>query len=139
MFVICLQRVNAIVLALGLNLLLSAAFLRSPLSLPAGFVPVSPSLSPSPSPPGTGMGMGMGRNIGRDIGIGIGMGMDMDGMDHIPLLVTLPIIVIVHTSLSSLYSPSVLPRIGVHTASYVGLLVSLMCFFAGLAVWNALS
>jgi len=37
------------------------------------------------------------------------------------------------------HRPAVLPRIGVHTAAYVGVLVGIMSFFAGLAVWGALS
>ncbi|KAI6013904.1 hypothetical protein EDC04DRAFT_3145203 [Pisolithus marmoratus] len=104
-FVTCLQRFNSIILSLGLNLLLSAAFLRSPLSIPAS-------------------------DIGR---------VPIDVLSHSPFLATFPIVLVIHTSLASLYTPTILPRIGVHTAAYVGVLVSLMSFFAGLAVWGALS
>ncbi|KIK98271.1 hypothetical protein PAXRUDRAFT_824018 [Paxillus rubicundulus Ve08.2h10] len=60
-------------------------------------------------------------------------------ISHVPFSIILPIVLFIHTSLSSLYTPLVLPRIGVHTAAYVSVLVSLMCFFAGLAVWGVLS
>ncbi|KAG6335818.1 hypothetical protein ID866_3276 [Astraeus odoratus] len=104
-FITCLQRFNSIILSFGLNLLLSAAFLRSPLSIPASDITSVPS----------------------------------DVFSYSPLCVTFPVVLCIHTSLASLYNPVILPRIGVHTAAYVGVLVSLMCFFAGLAVWGALS
>jgi len=47
------------------------------------------------------------------------------------------VVVLVHFLLSILWIEA-LPRIGVHTASYVGLLVSLTMFFAGLGYWGAL-
>ncbi|KIJ18098.1 hypothetical protein PAXINDRAFT_72054 [Paxillus involutus ATCC 200175] len=104
-FVSCLQRFDSIILSVGLMLLLSSSYLRSPLS-----VPVSDSgVIPYPT------------------------------ISHSLFSITLPIVLFIHTSLSSLYTPLVLPRIGVHTAAYVSVLVSLMCFFAGLAVWGALS
>ncbi|KAL4071597.1 hypothetical protein V8B97DRAFT_408045 [Scleroderma yunnanense] len=104
-FITCLQRFNSVILSLGLNLLLSAAFLQSALSIPASDIRVVP----------------------------------IDAFSHSPFLVTFPIVLVIHMSLASLYTPTILPRIGVHTAAYVGVLVSLMCFFAGLAVWGALS
>lgn len=104
-FITCLQRFNSIILSLGLNLLLSAAFLQSSLSIPASDIRKVP----------------------------------IDVFSHSPLLATFPIVLVIHTSLACLYTPTILPRIGVHTAAYVGVLVSLMCFFAGLAVWGALS
>lgn len=104
-FVSCLQRFDSIILSVGLTLLVSSAYLRSPLS-----VPVTDS-----------------RIISYPI------------ISHKPLIVTFPIVLFIHSSLSSLYTPMILPRIGIHTAAYVSVLVSLMCFFAGLAVWGALS
>ncbi|KAF9228146.1 hypothetical protein BS17DRAFT_773150 [Gyrodon lividus] len=104
-FVSCLQRFDSIILSVGLMLLLSSAYLRSPLS-----VPVSDS-----------------EIIAYPV------------ISHAPISITIPIVLVMHTSLSSLYTPSILPRIGVHTAAYVSVLVSLMCFFAGLAVWGVLS
>ncbi|EIW76575.1 hypothetical protein CONPUDRAFT_84561 [Coniophora puteana RWD-64-598 SS2] len=52
---------------------------------------------------------------------------------------SLPAVLAVHVLLGALYTPPVLPRIGVHTAAYVSTLVGLGSFFAGLAVWDALS
>ncbi|KAH0833935.1 hypothetical protein J3R83DRAFT_11123 [Lanmaoa asiatica] len=104
-FVSCLQRFDSIILSVGLTLLVSSAYLRSPLS-----VPVADS-----------------RIIPYPI------------ISHKPFIITFPIALFIHSSLSSLYTPMILPRIGIHTAAYVSVLVSLMCFFAGLAVWGALS
>ncbi|KAI0673147.1 hypothetical protein C8Q78DRAFT_1123395 [Trametes maxima] len=55
------------------------------------------------------------------------------------LAVAFPVVVLAHLGLSLLHSPLVLPRIGVHTAAYVGLLVGLGGFFTGLGLWGALS
>lgn len=41
--------------------------------------------------------------------------------------------------LSILHTPLLLPKIGVHTVVYVGSIVSLGAFFAGLASWDVLS
>lgn len=84
-FVSALQRIDAIILSVGLTLLLAAAYLRSSLAI------------------------------------------------------TLPAVLLVHLALALLYTPPVLPRIGVHTAAYVGLLAGLGCLFAGLGMWGALS
>ena len=54
-----------------------------------------------------------------------------------PLAITFPLVVLVHVFLSLLHSPLVLPRIGVHTAAYVGLLVGLGGFFTSLGLWGA--
>ncbi|KAJ8474856.1 hypothetical protein ONZ51_g6951 [Trametes cubensis] len=48
------------------------------------------------------------------------------------LVLAFPLVVLVHVCLSVLHSPPVLPRIGVHTTAYVGLLVGLGGFFTGL-------
>ena len=104
-FVSCLQRFDSIILSVGLTLLVSSAYLRSPLS-----VPVADS-----------------RIIPYPI------------ISHKPFIITFPIVLLIHMSLSSLYTPMILPRIGIHTAAYVSVLVSLMCFFAGLAGWGVLS
>ncbi|KAI0659588.1 hypothetical protein C8Q70DRAFT_985300 [Cubamyces menziesii] len=55
------------------------------------------------------------------------------------LVLAFPLVVLVHVCLSVLHSPPVLPRIGVHTTAYVGLLVGLGGFFTGLGLWGALS
>ncbi|KAI8990372.1 hypothetical protein BD414DRAFT_483410 [Trametes punicea] len=53
--------------------------------------------------------------------------------------IAFPVVVLVHFFLSLLHSPPILPRIGVHTTAYVGLLVGLGGFFTGLGLWGALS
>ncbi|KAI0742882.1 hypothetical protein C8Q80DRAFT_1330140 [Daedaleopsis nitida] len=56
-----------------------------------------------------------------------------------PLAITFPLVCAVHLFLSLLNSPLALPRIGVHTAAYVGLLVGLGGFFTSLGLWGVLS
>ncbi|KAG1732663.1 uncharacterized protein EDB91DRAFT_666492 [Suillus paluster] len=104
-FISCLQRFNSIFLSVGLNLLLSAAYLRSPLSLPVSDQDFARSYASS----------------------------------NVPFIITSPLVLLLHSSLAALHTPAVLPRIGLHTAAYVGVLVGIMSFFAGLAVWGALS
>ncbi|KAI0772413.1 hypothetical protein BD413DRAFT_603905 [Trametes elegans] len=101
-FVPCLQRVDAFLFALGYTLVLSWAYLRSPLAFPAGYDPPGPYSSRA-------------------------------------LAIAFPVVVLAHLFLSLLHSPPVLPRIGVHTTAYVGLLVGLGGFFTGLGLWGALS
>ncbi|KAG2344609.1 hypothetical protein BDR05DRAFT_961474 [Suillus weaverae] len=105
-FISCLQRFNSIVLSIGLTLLLSAAYLRSPLSL---------------------ADQGQLFNI-----------RNYDS-SYIPFVITAPLVLLLHATLATLHSPVLLPRVGVHTAAYVGVLLGIMSFFAGLAVWGALS
>jgi hypothetical protein len=117
----CLQRFNSIFLSIGLTLLLSAAYLRSPLSLPLS--DVSDQLSSLP------------------VTDQLKSFLHMQSYDssHIPFIITTPLVLLLHTSLAALHTPALLPRVGVHTAAYVGVLVGIMTFFAGLAVWGALS
>lgn len=68
------------------------------------------------------------------------------GIDPLPSIysnralgIAFPVVVLAHLFLSLLHSPAVLPRIGVHTTAYVGLLVGLGGFFTGLGLWGALS
>ncbi|EIW56466.1 uncharacterized protein TRAVEDRAFT_127349 [Trametes versicolor FP-101664 SS1] len=68
------------------------------------------------------------------------------GTDPLPTIysnhalgIAFPVVVLAHLFLSLLHSPPVLPRIGVHTTAYVGLLVGLGGFFTGLGLWGALS
>ncbi|RPD63350.1 hypothetical protein L227DRAFT_584495 [Lentinus tigrinus ALCF2SS1-6] len=56
-----------------------------------------------------------------------------------PLAVMFPLMCVAHLFLSLLHSPPILPKVGVHTAAYVGLLVGLGMFFTGLGLWRALS
>ncbi|KAG8215196.1 hypothetical protein J3R82DRAFT_8731 [Butyriboletus roseoflavus] len=86
-FVSCLQRFDSIILSVGLTLLMSSAYLRSPLS-----VPVADSrIIPYPL------------------------------ISHKPFVITFPIVLLIHMSLSSLYTPVILPRIGIHTAASSGM------------------
>ena len=55
------------------------------------------------------------------------------------LAIAFPAVFAIHLFLSLLHAPPVLPRIGVHTTAYVGLLVGLGAFFTGLGLWDALS
>jgi len=101
-FLSCLQRIDSIIITLGITLILSATYLRSRISISISAQP--PSLSPN-----------------RQI------------------LVAFPLILLLNTFLSLLYTPLVLPRIGVHTTAYIGFLVGLGCLFTGLGLWRALS
>ncbi|KAG8890452.1 hypothetical protein FRB98_008487 [Tulasnella sp. 332] len=106
-----LQRLDSILLTIGLTLLLSASFLSN-LSHASSSSPTSPT-----SPTTT---------IHKN---------SYEASIH--TLPTFSILVILHTSLSVMWT-ELLPRIGVHTASYIGLIVSLGVFFGGLAGWGAL-
>ncbi|KAI0369330.1 hypothetical protein BV20DRAFT_946466 [Pilatotrama ljubarskyi] len=101
-FVPCLQRIDSFLFSLGFTLILSWAYLRSPLSFPADYDP-PPIYS-----------------------------------NH-ALSIAFPVVVLAHLFLLLLHSPPILPRIGVHTTAYVGLLVGLGGFFTGLGLWGALS
>ncbi|KAI0354248.1 hypothetical protein OH77DRAFT_1496841 [Trametes cingulata] len=101
-FVPCLQRIDSFLFSLGFTLILSWAYLRSPLSFPADYDP----------PP---------------------------IYSNRALSIAFPVVVLAHLFLSLLHSPPILPRIGVHTTAYVGLLVGLGGFFTGLGLWGALS
>jgi len=102
-FVSYLQRLSSLILGLGLSLLLSAAYLRSPLSLPTD--PLIKVLSSSISP---------------------------------TLLTTLLLVFSLNLFIAFLHTSLVLPRIGLHTAAYIGLLVGLGTLFGGLGEWGVL-
>ncbi|KAJ3732908.1 hypothetical protein DFJ43DRAFT_996268 [Lentinula guzmanii] len=55
------------------------------------------------------------------------------------LMIAVPVVFVVQIILSLLHSQLVLPKAGVHTVVYIGSLVSLGVFFAGLGAWDALS
>lgn len=126
-FISCLQRFNSIFLSTGLTLLLSAAYLRSPLSLPLS--DVSDRLS---SLPVTVQLKGFLYSYA-------GSHVQSYDSSYIPFIITTPLVLLLHASLAALHTPTLLPRVGVHTAAYAGVLVGIMTFFAGLAVWGALS
>ncbi|KAF7795104.1 hypothetical protein EIP86_006249 [Pleurotus ostreatoroseus] len=56
-----------------------------------------------------------------------------------PFLIAFPIIVLMNLTTSLLHTPQILPRIGVHTIAYIGFLLGLGSFFAGLGLWGALA
>ncbi|KAI0791035.1 hypothetical protein C8Q75DRAFT_716240 [Abortiporus biennis] len=101
-FVSCLQRIDSIIITVGIFLILSASYLRSTISL---------STSTRPSPPGSNK----------------------------PIIITFPLIGLLNFFLCLIYTPLVLPRLGVHTTAYIGFLVGLGTLFAGLGLWGALS
>jgi len=58
---------------------------------------------------------------------------------YAPFFVTFPVVVVIYLFLALIHTPPVLPRIGVHSTAYIGLLVGLGSVFAGLGLWGALS
>ena len=54
------------------------------------------------------------------------------------LLIIAPLLVLLQWFLSVLHTPQVLPRIGVQTFVYIGSMISLGVFFAGLGVWEGI-
>ncbi|KAH8077103.1 hypothetical protein BXZ70DRAFT_1002933 [Cristinia sonorae] len=101
-FLSCLQRIDSIIITLGITLILSASYLRSNLSI--SIFTSSISLS----------------------------------SNH-PFIVAFPLILLLNTFLSLLYTPLILPRIGIQTTAYIGFLVGLGSLFTGLGLWRALS
>ncbi|EKM52380.1 uncharacterized protein PHACADRAFT_260710, partial [Phanerochaete carnosa HHB-10118-sp] len=55
-----------------------------------------------------------------------------------PLLIAFPCIVLLNLFLNLIYTPLILPRIGVHTTAYISFLLGLGTFFTGLGLWGAL-
>ncbi|GJE88988.1 hypothetical protein PsYK624_050770 [Phanerochaete sordida] len=56
-----------------------------------------------------------------------------------PFHIAFPCIVLLNLFLNLIYTPLVLPRIGVHTTAYIGFLLGLGTFFTGLGLWGALA
>lgn len=120
-FISIIQRINSILLSLGLGLMLASAYLSSSLSFPAPsslIFPNDPSFPSFPHP--------QNANV-------------PPGTTNLPIALALPLLSFLHIALSILYTPMILPRIGLHTASYVGLIGGLGSMFGGLAAWGALS
>lgn len=120
LFLMFLQRLDSILLSLGLTLVMSAAYASS--GLGASLNATAPAERAV-----------MARDRG---GKGGGEGLTWAQVEAIAP--TFMALVIVHFVLSAIWTAGALPRFGMHTASYVGLLVSLGCFFAGLGSWGAL-
>jgi hypothetical protein len=112
-FISCLHRINSILSSLGICLLLTSAYMQSTFAI------ISPTSSPSPSADHTSSQSSTASN-------------------QYLAITTIPILII-YTLLAMMHTPLILPRIGIHTFVYVELLVSLVVFFGGLAVWDALS
>jgi hypothetical protein len=138
LFLIFLQRLDAILLSLGLTLVLSAAYVASSLG----------ALGGAPAYPGETTAPAIIVRAGEIAGVGdsgmhtsylhIGAGEGLTSAQIWAIAPTFVALVGVHFALGAMWTAGALPRIGVHTASYVGLLVSLGCFFAGLGAWGAL-
>jgi len=117
LFLMFLQRLDSILLSLGLTLVLSAAYASS--GLEANLNTTAPALAAI--------------NV---VTTGKGEGLTWAQVEAIAP--TFIVLVVVHFVLGAIWTAGALPRLGMHTASYVGLLVSLGCFFAGLGAWGAL-
>jgi len=112
-FVSILQRIDSILLSLGLTLLLSFAYARS--ARPSDHTPADLSQN----------SFSHSAHTARS--------------GALSLWTAFVAVAALHALLSILHAPPVLPRIGVHTAAYVGLVVGLGTVFAGLGVWGAVS
>lgn len=53
--------------------------------------------------------------------------------------ITFPLVVLLNTCLSVMYTPIILPRLGVHVTAYIAFLIGLGTVFAGLGLWGALA
>ncbi|KAG8907954.1 hypothetical protein FRB99_001462 [Tulasnella sp. 403] len=121
-FISILQRIDSILLTIGLTLTISSVYLAQLANHSAP--PPSESL-PNSSPPS----------------ILVVHPESTPAEIEAALTNTFPsyvVLTLLHGSLALMWTEA-LPRIGVHTASYTALVVSLGVFFAGLAWWGALN
>ncbi|KAJ3841925.1 hypothetical protein F5878DRAFT_434572 [Lentinula raphanica] len=143
-FIPCLQRANALLFSLGMTLILSSAYLQAAIAHSWFMSPhIHPAeehsavyIIPSESAPNSYL-----ETV-------ISPAWPWSSIQLLPvtlrqsnqlLTIGVPVVFIVQMSLSILHSQLVLPKAGVHTVVYIGSLVSLGIFFAGLSVWDALS
>ena len=115
LFLMFLQRLDSILLSLGLTLILSAAYVS-----------------------GAYAGGGAGETTTPAVSAAAVL-REEEGLTPVQVMAIAPTFIAlvgVHFALGAIWTA--LPRIGVHPASYVGLLISLGCFFAGLGGWGAL-
>jgi hypothetical protein len=110
-FISCLQRLDSLLLTLGLTLLISSSYLSSLAINP--LPPRDPSHPTFPPRP--------------DIPAAV--------LSTVPAFI---VVVFFHSALALLWTEPTLPKLGVHTVSYAALLVALALFFGGLATWGAL-
>ncbi|KAF9528736.1 hypothetical protein CPB83DRAFT_790964 [Crepidotus variabilis] len=108
-FISCLHRINSILSSLGVCLLLSGAYLRSTLAI---------------HQPATKSGVEMSRPF------------EPSNRSLIAMFWSL---LLLQTVMSLMHTSWILPRIGIHTFVYVGLLVWLGVFFGALGYWEVLS
>ncbi|KAK7448423.1 hypothetical protein VKT23_013686 [Stygiomarasmius scandens] len=142
-FVSCLQRINSLLLSVGVTVLLGAAYLStstssdssesaanasqlffSSFSSPHSSIPIF-SLPSSPAPHKYLM---LARTTSSTLSPS---NLPSPAAVLAPTIVLLVIISLLHTQL-------LLPRLGVHTVVYIGALLSLGAFFAALGVWGVL-
>ncbi|TFK62670.1 hypothetical protein BDN72DRAFT_776839 [Pluteus cervinus] len=125
-FISCLQRVNTFLMSLGIFLLLSSAYIRSTIAYTNDPRPAIPSslLNTLDNPHSTLIITTPHGELIRS---------------NTYLFITLPTLFIIHIIFEIMHTPLVLPKLMVHTAVYIGLLVSLGVFFVGLGMWEALA
>ncbi|KAJ4468774.1 hypothetical protein J3R30DRAFT_3554076 [Lentinula aciculospora] len=149
-FIPCLQRANALLFSLGITLILSSAYLQSTSGM-------SSSLSwysntdldvHSPNEYSAIYVIQSGSSSIPSLETFVSSAWPWSPIQLVPitmsksnqvLTIGVPLVSVVQIVLSLLHSPLVLPKAGVHTVVYIGSLVSLGVFFAGLSVWDALS
>ncbi|KAF5390020.1 hypothetical protein D9757_003815 [Collybiopsis confluens] len=133
-FVSCLQRANDLLFSLGITLTLAFAYVQltagaSTTTSPLSFSGWSNSHTLPWSTTATGESTGT-------ISISI-LTLRLSGPRTAKIV--LPLVFFIQLIMSLLHSRLVLPKAGVHTVVYIGTLISLGLFFAGLSVWGALS
>ncbi|THU94226.1 hypothetical protein K435DRAFT_779501 [Dendrothele bispora CBS 962.96] len=162
-FVLCLQRVNSLLFSLGVTLLLGRAYLalgagavqpQSKASAQFSWQPTFPTYSSSsipqlsahfttttlPIPPKHLMSMIANRSQSLEpFTLLSSSSSSVTSSPSLPSPATiLAPTTILLVLLSILQSQLLLPRLGVHIVVYIGALISLGIFFAGLGVWGVL-
>ncbi|KAF9481582.1 hypothetical protein BDN70DRAFT_991745 [Pholiota conissans] len=115
-FLSCLHRINSILFSIGASLLLSAAYMRSSFAYT--------------SPPPSLFGLKLPNSVAPS---------HLFQPSNKTLIITLPVLLVVQALLTLMHTPWIMPRFGIHTVVYIGLLVSLGLFFGGLGLWEALT
>ncbi|KAF9068843.1 hypothetical protein BDP27DRAFT_1448071 [Rhodocollybia butyracea] len=129
-FISCLQRINSLLFSLGITFLLSSAYLRST---------TTRTINPNDNLTAV---YGKRSDFTYFAPLESFMwrwSLEITRGSNKALTIAVPLIFLVQLFLSLLHSQLVLPKAGVPTVVYIGSLVSLGLFFAGLGVWGALS
>lgn len=124
-FVSCLLRLDTLFSTLGFTLLTSAAYLRYAVS---SSHPITPHLFTS-----------LHDSLSAHTPALLEVSSHHRSNPLLPLMITLPSVIVAHTLLSSLSMSPFLARVGVHSAAYVGVLVGLGACFAGMGAWEAVA